>query len=436
MNSHFLTMPPVEFVKFLKSNGINKFYFVYNEKEQKVVSSHDLLKPIADFLNTEQRDFKKHEGLFFQISSKYDTLFGAFVHRTNRGQGAGGLRYWTYNSYEEFLRDGLRLSMGMTHKNALAGLWWGGGKGIMAYNPSLPKNDPDIRRFIYSEYGAFVSSLNGCYITAEDVGTTVADMETIHSQTRFATCIPPKIGGSGNPSVPTARGVVAGMEAAMDFLGASLAGKTIAIQGLGNVGNPLVGFLFEKGVTKIIGFDIFEDCINQIKCDYPEKNIETYLVSRDDLSIFQTECDIFSANATGGIFNPNTIPILNTKVLCGAANNQLEDPIRDDHAIHNRGILYIPDFLTNRMGIVNCADEHAGYVFPDPFIERHLSKDWEHSIHKLTIEMLAESKKTGKTTGIMTVEMAEKFSVENNPIYGHRGKMIIDSLVRSNWQNH
>jgi leucine dehydrogenase len=125
---------------------------------------------------------------------------------------------------------------------------------------------------------------------------------------------------------------------------------------------------------------------------------------------------------------------LKAKVICGAANNQLEDPIEDDKRIHEKRILYIPDFLTNRMGIVNCADESAGYVTNDPLIERHLSKDWEFSIHQMTLNVLNKSKETGESTGAMAVEMAEKLSRENHPIFGHRGQLIIDSLVKEGWE--
>ncbi|MCH7677458.1 leucine dehydrogenase, partial [candidate division KSB1 bacterium] len=153
----------------------------------------------------------QHEGLFFHITKNHDTLQGAFVHRTCRGQGAGGVRYWQYPTMEDYLRDGLRLSKGMTRKNALAGLWWGGGKGVIAHNPEIEKSNPEIRASIYKEYGDLLTSIRGCYVTAEDVGTNVDDMANIFSSTRFTTCIPGHLGGSGNPSVPTARGVICGI---------------------------------------------------------------------------------------------------------------------------------------------------------------------------------------------------------------------------------
>ena len=431
---NLVTLTPNEFIRFLKQENIKRFYFVYDEKTDSVKTSHQQLQSIADFLQSDKRDFRKHEGIFFQLSLKYDSLLTAFVHRTNRGQGAGGCRFWTYDNVESLLRDGLRLAMGMTNKNALAGLWWGGGKGIITQNPEVNRNDPAIREFLYKEYGEFITSLRGCYVTAEDVGTTVTDMSNIFKTTRFTTCIPPELGGSGNPSEPTARGVVAGMEAAMTYLNDSLEGKTIAVQGLGNVARYLIGFLFEKNVNKVIGWDIFPEVVQLAKAEFEGKNIEFELVERNDDSIFSTECDIFSPNATGAILNQRTIPLINAKVVCGAANNQLEDPIRDDKTLKEKEIIYVPDFLTNRMGIVNCADEQAGYLNSDPLIEKHLSKDWDYSIHKMTLNVLNESKNSGKSTGAMALEMAEKLSLENHPIFGHRGKLIIESLVENSWE--
>lgn len=427
-------LSPAEFIQLLKKEGIKKFYFVYDKENKKVISSHKALKPIADFMNHDKRDFNFHEGCFFQITDKYDILQGAFVHRTNRGQAAGGVRYWSYDTMEDYLRDGLRLAKGMTHKNALAGLWWGGGKGVMAHNPALDKYDPELRKYVYKQYGRLMTSLKGCYVTAEDVGTNVADMANIFSETRFTTCIPYEVGGSGNPSVPTARGVVAGMKAALKFLkNDSLKGKTIAVQGTGNVGRPLIKFLFEEKVKKIIACDINPDNVEKAKKDNEGKNLEVYTADRNDISIFSTECDILSPCATGAILNPSTIPLIKARVICGAANNQLEDPDRDDKSLFKKSILYIPDFLTNRMGIVNCANEQYGFVKNDRFIEMHLLNDWKHSVYRTALQVLKKSKKNGRPPGKAAVKIADKMSKEKHPVFGHRGQEIINSLVEEKW---
>ena len=435
MSEMLLSISPQQFIEFLERENIRRFYFVYDTESNSVKASHKQLQSIAEFLQKDRRDFNGHEGIFAQISSKYNTLLGAFIHRTNRGQAAGGVRYWSYDDMESYFRDGLRLGMGMTYKNALAGLWWGGGKGVMAQNPDVYKLDPAIREFLYREYGEFMTSLKGCYVTAEDVGTNVNDMANIFSRTRFTTCIPNELGGSGNPSVPTARGVVAGMEAALEFTGQTLEGKTVAVQGMGNVGAPLIKFLFDKNVNKVIAWDIFPELVEKVAAQFVDKNLEAHVVKRGDFRLFGSVCDVLSTNATGACLNQETIPMIKAKIVCGAANNQLEDPVDDDVLLHERGILYIPDFLTNRMGIVNCADESAGYLLHDPLIERHLSKDYEYSIHQMALNVLKESKETGKPTGAMALEMAEELSLENHPIFGHRGEMIIKSLVELGWEN-
>ena len=183
------------FVHFLKDKSIGRFYFIFDEHLGKVIPSHNELAEIAEMLNSDKRDFRKHEGIFAELSKSYDVIHSAFIHRTNRGQGAGGVRFWKYADVESFIRDGLRLAMGMTHKNALAGLWWGGAKGVMAQTKGLDIHSPSVRESLYKEYGEFITSLNGCYVTAEDVGTNVADLAHIFSKTRFTTCIPEQLGG-------------------------------------------------------------------------------------------------------------------------------------------------------------------------------------------------------------------------------------------------
>ncbi|MBN2031349.1 Glu/Leu/Phe/Val dehydrogenase [bacterium] len=436
MSQHkdLVCLKPQEFVGFLKQNRIRKFFFVYDPDKGIVRSSHPQLQPIADFLLSDKRDFMQHEGLFFQITRNYGTLQGAFIHRTHRGQGSGGLRYWHYATVEDFLRDGLRLAKGMTFKNALAGLWWGGGKGIMVHNPAVELHEPNMRASLFQEFGEFVTSLRGCYITAEDVGTSVIDMANVFSKTRFITCIPYEFGGSGNPSVATAKGVVCGMEAALEFTGlGNLKGKTVAVQGVGHVATPLIEFLFEKNVDKVIAWDIDVQRVTRVKEQFAGKPFEASVISPDDVSIFQTDCDIFAPCATGAILNPQTISSLKAKIICGAANNQLEDDDRDDQSLHERGIVFVPDFLTNRMGIVHCANEQYGYVNHDYFIERHLSKDWEYSIYQTALKVLQASRETGDPPARTAIRMADELSLENHPIFGHRGQQIIASLVENRW---
>ena len=433
MNDNLLRISPQELVSFLQERGIRRAHFVSSAKTGRVEASHPELQPIAGFMESDPRDFQQHEGIFLQVSREYDTLQGAFVHRTVRGQAAGGVRYWSYDNVEDYLRDGLRLAVGMTRKNALAGLWWGGGKGVMARNPAVDRDDRSVRDALYREYGELMTAVRGCYVTAEDVGTSVEDMAQVFSTTRFTTCIPPELGGSGNPSVPTARGVLAGMTAALEFLdGEPLAGRIFAVQGVGHVGGPLIQFLLEHGAEKIYACDVDAGLVETLQQTTPD-SVELRCVGREDTWIYGIECDVFAPCATGAILNPGTIPMLKARVVCGAANNQLEDANRDDALLHDRGILYVPDFLTNRMGIVTCADESAGYVTPDPDIERHLQRDWEHSIHQTCLEVFRESRSGGRPTSTVATEIADRLSMEVNPVYGHRGARIIESLVGDRW---
>ncbi len=427
-------MPLDSFCAFLRQEGIRRFFFVWDNENSCVVSSHPQLQPLAEFLQADTRDFDRHEGFFAQLGEDTGVLQGASVHRTCRGQAAGGVRYWKYDTFEDYLRDGLRLGQGMTLKNALAGLWWGGGKGVMARDTGIDDGSPELRRRVYEEYGRFMTSLRGCYVTAEDVGTAVSDMAAIFSQTRFTTCIPSELGGSGNPSVPTALGVVRGMEAALTHLGlGTLEGKTVAVQGLGHVGEPLVSFLHERGVARIVGSDIDPSRDAALRALCPGLDLDLRTVERGDNSVLAEAADIVAPCATGGVLNPVTIPGIKARIVCGAANNQLEDPERDDRLLEQAGILYMPDFLVNRMGIVACADEQFGSLDDDPAIAEHVGSEWDNSIYRLSLRLLEEAGASGRPLARVALDLARKRSFELHPIWGHRGAQIVRSLAAGGW---
>ncbi|KAL2912165.1 hypothetical protein HK105_208367 [Polyrhizophydium stewartii] len=424
-----LDLTPAQFVDRLRQEGATTLHFAL--VDGRLVASHAFLQPIADFFAAEADDFDSHEGFFVQVGPESG---GAFVHRTCRGPGAGGVRNWLYDSTEQFFRDGLRLSKGMTHKNALAGIWWGGGKGVMARNTGTglqPGDAGAARRKVYEEYGSFMSALHGCYVTAEDVGTDVNDMAAIFSRTRHTTCIPAALGGSGNPSVPTARGVLRGLEAAFAFHGKDIVGSTVAVQGAGHVGMPLIQFLFERGVAKVIASDVDAHRADDIRAAFAGRNFELRIVDKADSSILFLDVDAVAPCATGGILNAATIPLIRTKIVCGAANNQLRDIKTDDKLLQKHGITYLPDFLVNRMGIVNCCDEHMGIIDDDPRLEEHLGTTWDNAIFNLSTAVLQQAASTGKTTQEIAIELAEKRSLEHNPIYGHRGAKVIKWLINS-----
>lgn len=432
--SELTSMTPQAFCDFLSAHGIHRFFLAWDQAAGRVVASHPALEPLARWMESDRRDFDRHEGVFVQVSPETGVLQSAVVHRTCRGQAAGGVRFWKYDTVEDFLRDGLRLGRGMTHKNALAGIWWGGGKGVMARNTGRDVADPAVRRAVYEDYGRFMSSLRGCYVTAEDVGTSVEDMAAIFSQTRFTTCIPGELGGSGNPSVPTALGVVRGMEAALAHRGmGTLEGKTVAVMGLGHVGTPLLGYLHERKVGRVVGCDIDPHREAELRQLFPGLNLEVRVVDRHDRSILAEPADIVAPCATGAILGPVTIPTIKAPIVCGAANNQLEDPEKDDLLLAERGITYMPDFLVNRMGIVNCADEQFGYVDDDPAFNAHLGTAWDNSIYNLSLKVLDEAQRTGRTPHRVAIELAEKRSLEPHPIWGHRPVLTVQSLVKGGW---
>jgi glutamate dehydrogenase/leucine dehydrogenase len=424
-----------DLIDAMKSNGLRRGFVVTDPASGRVASSHPVFEPIAEAIAGDTRDYKRHEGSFFEIGRESDHLLSAHVHWTKRGQAAGGVRYWLYDTVEAFVRDGLRLSRGMGQKNALAGLWWGGGKGVVARRKGKSHTEAGVRRAVYRDYGRFMTSLRGCYITAEDAGTMPEDMAVLFTMTRHTTCIPETLGGSGNPSILTATGVVVAMEAALDHLGkGSLEGKTVVMQGLGNVAYCMVGDLLERKVGKIVGAEIDKAMLERVKDKYRGAPLEARLVERGDTTIFAEPGDVFAPNAVGAVLNPDTIPMIRAGIVCGAANNQLADANRDAKALHERGILYVPDFLANRMGIVNAANEQYGRFAGDPAIYAHLDKSTPFGIYRRAAEVFSRAKKSGRTPAEEASDLADELSQELHPIWGHRGRQIIDYLAKNGWE--
>lgn len=425
---------PDDLLNEMHNANLRRAYIIRDPNSGALKASHPLFAPIAAALSEDQRDYKDHQGMFFEIGAESGHLLGAFIHKTIRGQAAGGLRFWSYASIENYVRDGLRLARGMGHKNALAGLWWGGGKGVIARRQGQDFRDPELGQKIYQDYGRFISSLRGCYVTAEDVGTTPPDMAQVFMTTRHTTCIPESAGGSGNPSKLTARGVVVAMEAALDYLKiGDIAGKTVAMQGAGNVARFMVSELLERKVAKIIVADIDEQAIAAMRQQFSKVPLELRQVEAGDMSILAESCDILAPNAVGATLNSTTIPSIQAKLVCGAANNQLEDPTRDDLALKERNILYVPDFLANRMGIVNCANEQYGVIDDDPAIFAQLSPDSDFGIFQRAQQVFARAQKSGQGTGAEAVSLADELSLQSHPIWGNRGQQIIDALVKEGW---
>lgn len=270
------------------------------------------------------------------------------IHNTTLGPALGGTRMWPYATEEEAITDVLRLSRGMTFKNALAGLNLGGGKAVIIGNPKQ-KNEAFLRRF-----GKFINGLAGRYVTAEDVNMSTADMEYIAMETRHVTGLPEIKGGGGDPSPVTAYGTYMGMKAAAHkaYGTDSLEGKTIAVQGVGQVGKHLIDYLVKENANILIT-DIFEDKLQAIA----KKTGATVV---DPNLIYDVDMDIYAPCALGATLNNDTIHRLKCAVIAGAANNQLKDEEKHGKELQERGILYAPDFLINAGGVINVGAEYLG----------------------------------------------------------------------------
>lgn len=271
------------------------------------------------------------------------------IHDTTLGPALGGTRMWNYASEDEALEDVLRLAKGMTYKHAVSGLDLGGGKAVIIGDPRRDKSEAMFRAF-----GRYIQGLGGRYITAEDVGTTVEDMDTIRLETSYVTGVSPTFGSSGNPSPATAFGVYHGMKAAAHEVFGSdrLEGKVVAVQGVGNVAYHLCRYLHEEG-ARLVVCDIYEHQVRRAVEEFGAKAV-------DPADIYDAECDIYAPCALGATISDETIPRLKAKIVAGSANNQLQEE-RHGRMLYDLGIAYAPDYVLNAGGVINIADELNGY---------------------------------------------------------------------------
>jgi leucine dehydrogenase len=288
-----------------------------------------------------------------EVHFKFDKATGlkaiVAIHDSRLGPALGGCRFIEYASDEDALIDALRLARGMTYKAALAGLAHGGGKSVII----RPKQHFD-RVALFRAFGKFVEDLGGHYITAEDSGTGLEDMEVIRTVTKNVTGVDQSRGGSGDPSPFTALGVRRGIEACVKFkLGkASLEGVHVAVQGVGHVGYYLCKELHSCG-AKISVADV-----DALKAERAQREFGAAIVPLDRIA--SLDCDVYAPCALGSALNDQTIPHLKAQIVAGAANNQLAQP-RNGDDLHARGILYAPDYAINAGGLVNVAQEVLGY---------------------------------------------------------------------------
>ena len=327
-----------------------------------------------------------HQKVLFVNNEKAGLKAIIAVHNTNLGPAIGGCRLWPYESYDAALFDVLRLSRGMSHKNAVAGLPHGGGKGVIIADPSQ-KTEAMLEAFAEA-----VESLGGDYITAEDVNTDCDDALVMLRKTKHICGLPQN---SGDPSPFTARGIWQGIRAtAKVALGRdSLEGLTIAVQGLGKVGYDLCRYLHNDGAKLIV-----TNRSNKAALEKAADEFGATVVGTND--ILSAECDILSPNAMGAIINPTTLPTLRCKAIAGGANNQILDE-ETGLALKARGIFYAPDFVINGGGVINAAAEVDG-----PYdVKAVLAK--VDNIYNSIEHILSESKTTGEPEGIIATRYAE-----------------------------
>jgi len=425
-NLDFRSLDTDHFVSWLKGNNIRRGYILY--KDGLVKTANPLLNSFTTFI-ADSPDYSDHEGIFFEADPETDSLFVAAVHRTIRGSGQGGTRLKRYETVNSIFTDAIRLSKGMTEKNSFAQIWWGGGKSVI-HPPSTPNLIPtEIRAKIFANFGRFIASLNGLYVCAADMNTTPEDMRLIHANNRFCTCIPKEIGGSSNPSTATAKGVFQGLLAGVHFLQGindpsrvDLKGIHLLIEGAGNVGYHVLEQAVAAGAHVTV-FDNWAPKREQIRKTFSKDQV-TVIENGEDL--YGIEADVFSPNAIGATINNNTIPRLKVKLVAGAANNQLQDAVAHANVLHDRGILYVPDFVINRMGIVNCADEQYGYLASE--IDLKLQE-----VYPSIYDLLEKSKTDDISPQFKSLELAEQLSLIPHPIWQHRGAKIIDYLMTSGW---
>ncbi len=292
----------------------------------------------------------RHQSVHFGTDPDTGLRSIVAIHSTVLGPALGGTRFYPYASEHDALVDVLRLSKGMTYKAACAGLSLGGGKAVIIGDPARDATDD-----LFRAYGRFVDGLAGRYITAEDVGTTVENMEVVATQTDHVRGLSVEHGGSGDPSPATARGVLAAQRAVATLLWGSddLAGKRVAIKGVGKVGMSLARKLAGLGAELIVAD------VNPAATEIASVELGAKVVDVDE--IHHVECEIFAPCALGGDLNARSIPELRCTAVVGSANNQLATE-EDGDRLRAAGILYAPDFVVNAGGIINIAAEHGGYT--------------------------------------------------------------------------
>ncbi|PJB70864.1 MAG: amino acid dehydrogenase [Alphaproteobacteria bacterium CG_4_9_14_3_um_filter_47_13] len=345
-------------------------------------------------------DYDGHHIVRFFIDKDTGLKACIAVHNINLGPALGGCRFYNYAAEEDAIRDVLRLSRGMTYKNALAGLPLGGGKSVIIGDPSTMKTTA-----LMEMMGSAVDTLNGDYITAEDSGTNVSDMETIRHKTPYVMGLTPEEGClGGDPSPVTAYGVFCGIKAALlrKYGSQDMNGLKVAVQGLGAVGYELCRLLDEQGAELFV-----TDVRGAVLQKAREQFGTVHILELDE--IFSADAQIFAPCALGAQLNVNTIPQMTFDIIAGAANNQLATP-EDDNRLQEKGILYTPDYVINAGGVIAVGYEYFQQLGKNPFCHDLTHKNMISHVEKIrqTIgDIFTITEKCGIASGRAADEMAE-----------------------------
>jgi leucine dehydrogenase len=335
--------------------------------------------------------FDNHERVIFCCDAATGLKAIIAIHSTVLGPAAGGTRLWAYESDEDALHDVLRLSQGMSYKNAMAGLKFGGGKAVIIKTPEFGGSEA-----LYEKFGEYVDQLSGSYVTAEDVGMSVDIMEIVARKTKHVSGLSKKEGhAGGDPSPKTSYGIFKGIEAAVKFqLGNdSVAGLTVAVQGAGHVGYYLTKYLTEAG-AKVLAADIDDARVKRLADEFGATG-----VALDE--ILQQEADVVAPCALGAILNARSIPELRTTIIAGGANNQLETEA-DGQRLSDAGILFAPDYVINGGGIINVASEYYDDMDEDEVMQKVAA------IGPRLAGIFAQAQDSGKPTNVVADEQARK----------------------------
>lgn len=313
------------------------------------------------------------------------------VHNTVLGPAMGGARMWSYSSEADAMTDVLRLSRGMTFKNALAGLNIGGGKAVIIGDPRQDQSEVMMRSF-----GRFIKNMNGKYITAEDVGMTMQSLEYIAMETKYVAGLPKSRGGSGNPSPMTALGTYVGIKAAVKkvFGTDSLNGKRIAVQGVGHVGEILIDYLVKEN-AKVFVSDMYADRLKAVADKY---KVETVNLQ----AIYDLDLDVYSPCALGATINDSSLERIKAPIIAGCANNQLADEKKHGDLCLEKKITYVPDFLINAGGVINIATEIGGTY------NESWARAKTENLYNIVLEVLNNSEKEQRNAQEIATEMAMK----------------------------